>query len=352
MPAFHPLRAAAVDRICADAVAVTFDVPDHLADRYTHRAGQHVTLRVRTGGVEERRQYSICSPVGGPLRIGVRRMAGGLFSDRILHRLRPGDVVEAGVPQGRFTLAERTLGGHHGFIAAGSGITPVLSIISTLLAGGTAGRASVIFGNRGAATVMFADELADLKDRYPDRLHLVHVLSRETGTTDLLSGRLDSRRIGSLLDRVVDAGGVDHWWLCGPHGVVEDAADVLAARGVPPEAVRRELFYVGDPPAPPVRHDGDPDGGAAAVTIVLAGRSTAVTVPAGTAILDAAVRARSDLPFACRSGVCGTCRARLTDGAVHQDRTFALGRYELADGFVLTCQAVPTTASVTVDYDA
>lgn len=347
---FHPLRIARVDRLCADAVAVTLDVPPELGETYTFRAGQYLTLRTEVDGREERRSYSICAPEGAAPRIGVRRVDGGLFSEHLVNAARPGDLVEALAPQGRFVPPEGT-GLHHGFIAAGSGITPVLSIASTVLAGDPHARVSLLYGNRGTPTVMFADELADLKDAYPERLHLVHVLSREAGEAELLCGRLDAERITALLDRVVDAEHVDHWWLCGPHGMITDAEKVLASRAVSSERVHRELFYVDTPPEPP--HRVDPDAGApTTATIVLDGKASTVGVPRETTILDAAQRARSDVPFACKGGVCGTCRAKVTEGSVRMRGNYALEQHEIDAGFVLTCQSVPTSDTVAVDYDA
>jgi ring-1,2-phenylacetyl-CoA epoxidase subunit PaaE len=200
---------------------------------------------------------------------------------------------------------------------------------------------------------MFADELADLKDRYGTRLQLVHVLSREPRDVELTSGRLDAARLRTLVDHLVDAGHVDHWWLCGPHGMVEDARRVLAELGVPAERVHQELFYVDDVPPEPVRGDEETvSGPSSEVTVVLDGRSTPLTLPRDVPVLDAAQKVRGDLPFACKGGVCGTCRARVTDGEVRMRRNYALEPAEVAAGFVLTCQSLPVSDRVTVDFDA
>jgi len=342
---FHSLAIARIDRLCADAVAVTFDVPPELADVFAFRAGQYLTLRLG----EERRSYSICAPVGAAPRIGVRLVADGVFSSWLVEHARPGDRIDVLPPLGNFTP---TTTGRHALIAAGSGITPVLSVAATLLAKDSANRVTLLYGNRRTDTVMFAEELADLKDSYLDRLQLVHVLSREPRDVELFTGRLDADRIGRLVDTIVPSD-VDHWWLCGPFGLVEAARDALAARGVPAERVHRELFYVDEPPPEPVRHDDTaPDGPVSEVTVVLDGRTTTLTLPADGPILDAAQRVRADLPFACKGGVCGTCRAKVTSGSIRMRRNYALEQHELDAGFVLTCQAIPTADEVTVDYDA
>ncbi|MGH3760397.1 1,2-phenylacetyl-CoA epoxidase subunit PaaE [Actinophytocola sp.] len=349
---FHPLPVARVDRLCEDAVAVTFAVPHELRKEFAFKPGQYLTLRQDVAGVEERRSYSICAPPSAPPRIGVRRVAGGLFSTRLVDRLRPGDVLDVLPPLGRFTpdLAKR--GQHHVFVAAGSGVTPVLSIMSAVLESDEDGRATLLYGNRRTDTVMFGDELADLKDRYPARLQLVHVLSREPRDVALFSGRLDGVKLSALLDSLVPTSDVDHWWLCGPFGMLTDADEVLAAHGVPRERVHRELFYVDEPPPPLNRPDESAvDGPAAEVTVHLDGRETTLKLPADTPILDAAQRVRADLPFACKGGVCGTCRARVTAGRVEMRRNYALERHELDAGFVLTCQALPRSERITVDYD-
>lgn len=350
---FHPLPVARVDRLCDDAVAVTFAVPAELRVTFDFKAGQYLTLRQDVDGVEERRSYSICAAPSEPPRIGVRRVDGGLFSSHLVDALRPGDVLDVLAPQGRFTPDPRARGQHHAFVAAGSGITPVLSIMSAVLNSDEDSQAVLLYGNRRTDTVMFGDELADLKDRYPSRLQLVHVLSREPRDVELFSGRLDARRLSTLLDTVLPTSDVDHWWLCGPFGMLTDADRVLTEHGVPAERIHRELFYVDEPPPPLDRADESiVDGPAAEVTLLLDGRETKLTLPADTPILDAAQRVRADLPFACKGGVCGTCRAKVVAGQVEMRRNYALEQHELDDGFVLTCQGLPRSERVTVDYDA
>ncbi|GAA4799985.1 1,2-phenylacetyl-CoA epoxidase subunit PaaE [Streptomyces ziwulingensis] len=350
-PAFRTLRVAAVRRLCEDAVAVTFDVPGKWAREYAFAPGQSLTLRREVAGRDERRSYSICSPAGSAPRIGVRAVPGGLFSSWLVNEVKPGDTVEVMTPTGAFT-PDLTVPGHHVLIAAGSGVTPMVSIAESVLAADDTSRVTLFYGNRRTGSVMFADELADLKDLYPARFQLAHVLSREPREAELLSGRLDADRLATLVDALVDTPGVDHWWLCGPHGMVVDARTVLTGRGVPADRVHQELFFAGDEPAAAV-HRAEPraDGPVSEVTVVLDGRSTTSPLPRDVTLLDAASRVRPDLPFACKGGVCGTCRAQVTAGRADMRRNYALEPAETAAGYVLTCQSFPVSDTLTVDYD-
>jgi ring-1,2-phenylacetyl-CoA epoxidase subunit PaaE len=351
-PAFHTLRVAEVRPLCADAAAVGFEVPAELAEEFAHRPGQSLTLRRTVDGRDERRSYSICSPAGEPPRIGVRVVPDGLFSSWLVHEIRPGDMVEVMAPTGAFTPDLGTPG-HHVLVAAGSGITPMLSIAESVLAADTVSQVTLFYGNRRTDTVMFADELADLKDLHPARFQLGHVLSREPREADLLSGRLDGQRLAALLAGLVDVPSVDHWWLCGPHGMVTDARQLLAGLHIPDERVHQELFFADDEPIAPLRHaDATAEGPVSEVTLVLDGRTTTTALPTGTTILDGAQRTRPDLPFACKGGVCGTCRAKITEGRADMRRNFALEPAEVDAGYVLTCQSFPASDHLTVDYDA
>jgi ring-1,2-phenylacetyl-CoA epoxidase subunit PaaE len=346
---FHPLRVAAVERLCSDAVAVTFDVPDELAGRFAFRPGQSLTVRRAAEGRDERRTYSICAPAGARPRIGVREVPGGLVSRWLVHDLRAGDEVEVAPPSGTFT-PDLEAGGRHVLIAAGSGITPVMSIAASLLQRPET-QVSVLYGNRRAETVMFAEELADLKDAHPSQLELTHLLSREPREVELLTGRLDAAKLRVLVPLLIDVRGVDHWWLCGPFGMVTDAQLMLGEAGVAPERIHRELFWIDEAPPEPVREEEVPTGPSSEVTVTLDGRSTTMTVQDGRTVLEGAQRARPDLPFACKGGVCGTCRARVVEGEVRMRRNFALEPAEVAAGYVLTCQSTSVTAKVTVDFD-
>ncbi len=347
---FRELTVARVDALCDDAAAVTFDVPGELAGEFRFLPGQSLTLRRVVCGQDERRSYSICAAAGQPLRIGVREVPGGALSGWLVREVRPGDRVEVQPPAGSFT-ADLEAPGRHVLIAAGSGITPVLSIVSSALRNPRS-EATLLYGNRRADTVMFADEIADLKDSYPVRLQLAHVLSREPQEVELFSGRLDAARLERLLPELCVVDSIDHWWLCGPYGMVTDAIGVLTRLGVPAARMHRELFYVEESPPEQEQHEEAPLTEGCEVTVVLDGRSTSTTIAPGVPVLDGAQRARPDLPFACKGGVCGTCRARVVSGEVRMRRNFALEQAELDAGFVLTCQSLPLSEQLTVDYDA
>ncbi|MPY34223.1 phenylacetate-CoA oxygenase/reductase subunit PaaK [Streptomyces adustus] len=353
-PVFHPLRVAAVQPLCEDAAAVSFEIPEELAEEFAFAPGQSLTVRREIDGRDERRSYSICSPAGSVPRIGVRVVPGGLFSSWLVREVRPGDTVEVMTPTGAFT-PDLTEPGHHVLVAAGSGITPMVSIAESVLAADSRSRVTLFYGNRRTGSVMFADELADLKDLYPSRFQLAHVLSREPREAEVLSGRLDADRLRALVGALVDVQSADHWWLCGPHGMVRDAQAVLADLGVPGERVHQELFYADDEPVREVRHDEDTDtvdGPVSQVTLTLDGRSTTSALSRRRTILDGAQLTRPDLPFACKGGVCGTCRALVTDGEADMRRNFALEPGEVDAGYVLTCQSFPVSEKLTVDFDS
>jgi ring-1,2-phenylacetyl-CoA epoxidase subunit PaaE len=348
---FHPLTVAAVDRLCEDAAAITFAVPGELRDAYAFQAGQSLTLRRFVDGREHRRSYSICAPAGAAPRIGVREIPGGLFSTWLVREVVPGTRIEAQPPAGSWR-ADPGLGERHLCIAAGSGITPMLSVASTVLTHPGA-QVSLLYGNRTSRTVMFAEELGDLKNRYGPRLQTVHVLSREPREVELFSGRLDGGRLHRLLTGLVPVEVFDHVWLCGPLRMVEDARAVLTGLGVPADRVHVELFYVDAPPPRPRRTEaGIAPGARCELTTVLDGRRTTSAVSREATLLDGAQTTRSDLPFACKGGVCGTCRAVVREGAVDMRRNHALEPSEVDAGFVLTCQTFPVGERVTVDYDA
>jgi ring-1,2-phenylacetyl-CoA epoxidase subunit PaaE len=355
--AFHPLAVAAVERLTDDAVAISFDVPPELAGDYRFAHGQHlVIVRGEEGGDELRRTYSICSPAtaGGGLRVAVKRLDGGAFSTWAHEALRPGDVLDVMTPGGRFTTAlDPAVARHYLLIGAGSGITPLLSIASTVLEVEPDSRVTLLYGNRTSGSIMFLEELEDLKDRWGERFVLHHVLSREPREVELLSGRLDGAKVGAFLDLLIPPEDVDECFLCGPFELVEAAHATLLERGVAAERVHRELFHVEGAP-PPTR----PLGGDAAVaaersvTVVLDGRATTFALSAdGEPVLDALLSVRGDAPYACKGGVCGTCRARCTEGTVTMDHSYALEPGEIEAGYVLACQAHPASERVVLDFD-
>lgn len=348
--AFHELTVAGVESLTDDAAAITFAVPEDLAETFDFAAGQSLTLRRWIDGAEHRRSYSICAPVGARPRVGVREIPDGLFSSWLVREVRPGDVIEVQAPSGNFR-ADLAQGRRHLCIAAGSGITPMLSIASSVLANPDAA-VTLLYGNRTVRTVMFAEELADLKNRYPARLDLVHVLSREPRDVDLFSGRLDAERLRQLLSTLVPLGRLDHVWLCGPFGMIADAREVLADLGVAKEKVHFELFYVDEPPPDLVRAEAVVEGDTSEVTVSLDGRTTTTAMSRGQSVLDGAAATRNDLPFACKGGVCGTCRALVTDGEIDLRRNYALDDDEIDRGFVLTCQTFPVSDRVSVDFDS
>ncbi len=350
---FHRLTVSGIERLTDDAVALTFDVPDELADDYRFAPGQHVNVALPNGD-GTRRSYSICStPSEGRLRIAVKRIPGGEFSAYALEGLKVGAELDVMTPAGRFTPElDPANAKHYVAIAAGSGITPVYSIIASALETEPRSRVTLLYGNRTSRSVMFLEELADLKDRYLDRFHLVHVLSREVMDAELTSGRIDRHRLGRLLDTLLPPATVDEWFLCGPYAMVTELRGLLVERGAEPAQIHSELFHVGEVPPTP-REVAEPMAEGSVVNVVLDGRRTLVTIedPDET-VLEAVLRERNDAPFACKGGVCGTCRAKLLDGSVTMERNFALEDDEVAAGYVLTCQSHPTTAEVTLDYDA
>jgi ring-1,2-phenylacetyl-CoA epoxidase subunit PaaE len=357
---FHPLTISQVRRLTDDAIEVAFDVPPELADEYRYDAGQYVAIRTTLDGSELRRSYSICqAPTPGRLKVAIKRDLGGLFSTWAIHHLKAGMTLDVMSPEGTFT-AQAVLDrpAHYVAIAAGSGITPVLALIESTMRAFPGNRFSLVYSNRTAMDTMFVDELADLKDRYPARLALYHVLTRERRSSELLSGRLDAERVRGILDRLIFADDVDEWFICGPFDLVQLCRDVLAEVGVDAATIRYELFTTGAP-THPAGQSGRPVDVAAGddvhtITFRLDGTTATVTSPvhSNESILNAALRVRGDVPFACAGGVCGTCRAVLRSGTVDMVENYALEPEELERGYVLTCQSIPTSETVSVDYDA
>ncbi|MFJ8232563.1 2Fe-2S iron-sulfur cluster-binding protein [Streptomyces sp. NPDC094448] len=351
---FHPLRVSEVERLTDDSVAVTFEVLPELAADFRHTPGQHLALRRVIDGEEIRRTYSVCTPAddgegaAAPvLRVGIRLVDGGAFSTWALKELAPGELVEVMPPTGRFRLAPRP--GRFAAVVGGSGITPVLSMVATLLAREPEARFCLVRSDRTAASTMFLDEVADLKDRYPDRFQLVTALSREEQSAGLPSGRLDRERLTALLPALLPVPEVDGWFLCGPLGLVSAAEQALRGLGVDRSRIHQEIFHVDDGSAPAPAPLPAPEG--AALTATLHGRSGTWTVRDRESLLETVLRSRADAPYACKGGVCGTCRAFLVSGEVRMDRNFALEPEETETGYVLACQSHPMTPEVELDFD-
>lgn len=357
---FHPLRVASVEPLTEDSVAVTFEVPDELREEYRFVQGQHVSLRSVAAGDDVRRSYSICAPAtSGVLRVAVKRLETGVFSSYVHSTLRPGEYVDVMTPTGRFYVPlDPAAARHYCAFAAGSGITPVFSILTTTLEVEPQSRFTLVYGNRTTSSIMFLEELEDVKNRYPDRFNLVHVLSREPQEVELFSGRIDGPRVRRLLDTLIPPDTVDEWFLCGPYAMTQEVRQALLDAGVDRRHVHLELFHVEtEPPRRQVRTAAVGSGSASVerstVAITLDGRSTSFELERdGPSILDGALKVRSDAPYACKGGVCGTCRAKLLEGDVEMDRNFALEQDEMDSGFVLACQSHPRSPRVALDFDA
>ncbi|PID96891.1 MAG: phenylacetic acid degradation protein [Actinomycetales bacterium] len=350
--AFHVLKVDKLDRITDDAVAITFEVPPELAHEFTYTPGQHVAVRATIAGDDVRRNYSICAPAdSGVLRIGVKRLPGGVFSGYALERLQEGDSLEVMSPTGSFTATiDPDQARHYGAVAAGSGITPILSILSTALATEPKSQATLVFVNATTQSIMFLEELEDLKNRYLDRFEVFYVLDAERQESEVLSGRLDEERFTAILDGS-QSDSVDDWFLCGPLPMTDMVREVLLGRGVADAHIHRELFHTSATPPPPPPSGSDAGEGYK-ITVLLDGRTTEFQLKPGTVpILDAARVVRSDIPYACKNGVCGTCRCKITSGTVDMVQNYALEPYEVDEGFVLSCQAYPTSDKVVADFD-
>lgn len=362
-PRFHELRVARVTPESDGAVAVALSVPSELRETFRFEPGQFLTLRTTLDGQEVRRSYSICCPRSrladpGELEVGIRVVDGGLFSTWAATALKAGDLLDAMPPEGRFTV-HRPRALHRVGFAAGSGITPILSIIASTLAEQPASKFTLVYGNRRTASVMFNEALQDLKDQYPDRLTLIHILSRQSQEAPLLEGRIDGDKVRAVITALLPVKSMDEVFICGPEGMIESTEAALLAAGVSAERIRTERFTTGDATATRgPRAAGAATGtaprqrnGAIELTVMLDGRPHVMHMGAQEHVLDAALDAGLDLPWSCRGGVCCTCRAKVLEGEVTMDRNFTLEPWEMEQAFVLSCQARPLTAKVVVSYD-
>jgi ring-1,2-phenylacetyl-CoA epoxidase subunit PaaE len=355
---FHPLRVRAVTPDTSEAVVVSFEVPQELQPVFGFTQGQYLTLRKEIEGQDLRRSYSICAGVDdGELRVGVRKVKGGVFSNWINEHLKPGDTVNVMAPQGRFFVAiDPAAQRHHVGIAGGSGITPILSIMKTVLAREPHSRFSLVYGNRSLKSTMFKEEIEDLKDKYMTRLVLHHVFSDEHTDAPINMGLMNRDKIAEFLTSLVPAQTIDHAFICGPFQMNDEAEAALLAAGVPEERIHIERFGVAQQTTGQVGavvHEAKPgDAEQAKVVIIRDGlRREILFTKDQPSILDCASAAGLEVPFSCTSGVCGTCRAKLVEGEVRMERNFALDKKEVAAGFILTCQAHPTTERVVLSFD-
>ena len=348
---FHALTVADVRQETPDAVSIAFHVPDEVRPEFDYAPGQYLTLRTHRDGEEWRRSYSICtSPDDDELRVAIKRVDGGRFS-AWAHGVRAGETIEVMAPAGRFVLPPGADGRVYAGFAAGSGITPVIAILRTVLTREPRSRFSLFYGSRSTSHILFREALEDLKDRFMGRLSVFHVLSREQQDVPVLNGHLDADKVRLLVRTLLPAAMIDHAFVCGPAAMIDGITDALVTAGVARESIHSERFTTGIPivraPAP-APADAPPHAMAA---ITIDGLRTEVPMIAGETVLDAALRAGLDLPFSCRGGMCSTCRARITEGAVTMDVNYGLEPWETNAGFVLTCQARPTTARISVDVD-
>src|SRR5579864_6677168 len=353
-PRFHRLAINDLRRETADAVSLTFAIPKELEGDYHFVPGQYLTLRTTMDGEEVRRSYSICSgPDDGELRIAVKKIDGGSFSSWAADELKCGDELEVMTPTGRFGVAPapdeaRVYAG----FAAGSGITPILSIVKGVLAREPKSRFFLFYGNRSTGGMLFREALEELKDRFMERLSVFHVISGEEQDIPILHGRLDGEKVRVLLRSLVPAASVDHVFICGPTGMSEDIEATCREIGIAADRIHVERFvseFGGKPRPKAVVPVGAPPK--AFASLIIDGKRREVPVAEGEAILDAALRAGVDLPFACKGGMCSTCRANLVEGEAKMEVNYSLEPWELEKGFILTCQAKPVSGHVVVDYD-
>lgn len=363
IPHFHDLTVSRISLEAAGAVAVTLAIPPALRETFAFEPGQFLTLRADINGESVRRSYSICCPrsrlsAAHEVEVGIRPMDGGVFSNWAATRLKAGDTIEVMPPDGRFGV-RRPRALHRVGFAAGSGITPILSIMASTLEEQPESKFTLVYGNRRMASVMFNETLQDLKDRYPSRLTLIHVLSRQAQEVDLLQGRIDGDKVRAVIAALLPVGSMDEVFICGPEAMIEDTEAALLAAGVPQRQIHTERFTSPtlEALAPAERQAAvaagqqKAEGGTVALTVMLDGKPNELRMGRDDHVLDAALAAGLDLPYSCKAGVCCTCRAKVIEGEVRMDKNFTLEPWEMDKGFVLTCQARPLTDRLVVSYD-
>jgi len=356
---FHDLTVKRVNP-AAGAVAITFDIPEDARDRFAFEPGQFLTLRATVNGEDVRRCYSISSARSrlagkGELEVGIRPVEGGVFSNWAAESVKAGDVIQVMPPDGRFTVKKQRAIHRVGF-AAGSGITPILSIAATTLEEQPESKFTLVYGNRRMSSVMFNEELQDLKDRFRDRLTLIHILSRQAQEVDLLQGRIDGDKVKAIVAALLPAASMDEVFICGPDAMIEATEKALVEVGVRADRIYTERFTANTPLPKGKVPVGTlhPEAEAAktvALTVLLDGKEHEMAMAPHEHVLDVALNAGLDLPFSCKAGVCCTCRAKVVEGSVVMDKNFTLEASEMEQGFVLSCQARPTSGRLLVSFD-
>jgi len=344
---------ASKDQETADAVSLVFDIPAEYQELYQFKQGQHLVMRAMINGEEVRRNYSICSGVNdGELRVGIKKIAGGAFSSYANDVLQSGDTIEVMPPEGSFnTSLDVSHRKHYLGFAAGSGITPILSILKSTLAAEPDSQFTLVYGNKNVANIMFRETILGLKNQYPQRFQFISILSREQSQADILNGRIDADKVAVLADKVLEVNTVAEAFICGPQDMTEAVRDTLVAKGMCKDNIHFELFGVSQAARPEIK-TGEAAGPVRHVAVVVDGMQTNIEVAeGGVNILDAALNAGADLPFACKGGVCCTCRAKVMAGEVKMDVNYALEDWEVEQGFVLTCQCHPLTDNVVINFD-
>ncbi|KAB2810215.1 1,2-phenylacetyl-CoA epoxidase subunit PaaE [Phaeocystidibacter luteus] len=355
-PHFHKLSVSDVRRETEDCVSVAFDLPSDLQDKYRFKPGQYLTLRTEIDGNDVRRSYSICScPQDGELRVAIKRVDGGVFSTYANKTLKVGDELDVMTPIGNFT-SEFVAGQTNQYvaIAAGSGITPIMSLIKTALQTEENSKFILIYGNRNSASVIFKDEIEDLKDKYMNRLEVHHVLSREDQGSDLMKGRIDAEKVEAFAEKFFDLDKTAGYFLCGPEEIIRASEKALSNLGVNKDLIHFELFTPAADSAKKVETNDtvEKKNVHSNVTVILDGDETHMEMDSkGKTILDSALDAGADVPFACKGAVCCTCRAKVLEGSAEMEMNYALTDEEVEEGYILTCQSHPTAEKVVVSFD-
>ncbi|NMG77595.1 1,2-phenylacetyl-CoA epoxidase subunit PaaE [Aromatoleum diolicum] len=352
-PKFHPLTVAEVRRETPEAVSLRFEIPVELAEDYSFVQGQHLNLKVMVNGEELRRSYSICAGIDDQeLRVAIKKISGGVFSSWANDDgIKVGDVLEVMTPEGRFhTPLDPVQAKHYVAFVAGSGITPILSLIKTTLRAEPHSSFTLVYSNRRQASVMFAETLEDLKNRYMSRFTLYNLFSREEQEVPLFNGRLDAARVRTFLDTLIPVDTIDEAFICGPGGMIDEVEAALQAAGMAHDHIHLERFGV--PATAPEHHVEPGDAAQAKVTVIADGLRREMEFRAeDPSILDVALRAGMDLPYSCKGGVCCTCRAKLLEGKVRMDKNFTLEQPDIDAGYILTCQSHPLTERVVISFD-